>query len=74
MSDAGEHENSVFHPSSGLERIIFSSDAVIAIAVTLLAVDIKPPNVDPSLLPLALLQFAPSFASFALSFMIIGSF
>jgi uncharacterized membrane protein len=74
MSRSGEQENSEFHPGSGLERIIFFSDAVIAIAVTLLAIDIKPPDVDVSQLPAALLGLAPKLTSFALSFMIIGSF
>jgi uncharacterized membrane protein len=74
MSNSTEQENSEFHPGSGLERIIFFSDAVIAIAVTLLAIDIKPPDVDVSQLPVALMGFAPRLTSFALSFMIIGSF
>jgi uncharacterized membrane protein len=74
MSNSMEHLGAEFHPSPGLERIIFFSDAVIAIAVTLLAVDIKPPEVDPSQLAGALADFTPRFASFALSFMIIASF
>jgi uncharacterized membrane protein len=74
MSDSVEHESSEFHPSSGLERIIFFSDAVIAIAVTLLAVDIKPPEVDPSQLAAVLVGISPRFLSFALSFMVIASF
>jgi uncharacterized membrane protein len=74
MSDSVENANNEYHPSPGLERIIFFSDAVIAIAVTLLAIDIKPPNVDVGQLPMALIEYPPRFASFALSFMIIGSF
>jgi uncharacterized membrane protein len=74
MSNAMKHIDTEFHPSLGLERIIFFSDAVIAIAVTLLAVDIKPPEVDPSQLVSALANLTPRFASFALSFMIIASF
>jgi uncharacterized membrane protein len=74
MSDSVEKVKNEFHPNSGLERIIFFSDAVIAIAVTLLAIDIKPPDVDVSQLPMALMEFSPRFASFAFSFMIIGSF
>jgi len=74
MSDSVKNENNGFHPSFGLERIVFFSDAVIAIAVTLLAVDIKPPDVDVSQLFTALTEFSPRFASFAFSFLIIGSF
>jgi uncharacterized membrane protein len=73
MTDS-ERQTTAFHPSFGLERLVFFSDAVIAIAVTLLAVDIKPPDVDPSQLASALADFSPRFASFALSFMIIASF
>jgi uncharacterized membrane protein len=74
MAHSNEHADGDFHPNPGLERIIFFSDAVIAIAVTLLAVDIKPPEVDPSQLAGALAAFTPQFASFTLSFMIIASF
>lgn len=74
MSTSAENTNSGIHPGPGLERIIFFSDAVIAIAVTLLAVDIKPPEVDPSQLASALSEFTPRFGSFALSFLIIASF
>jgi uncharacterized membrane protein len=75
MAHSNEHADGDFHPNPGLERIIFFSDAVIAIAVTLLAVDIKPPVVaDPSQLAGALAALVPQFVSFTLSFLIIGSF
>jgi uncharacterized membrane protein len=74
MTDSERQLPGTFHPCFGLERIVFFSDAVIAIAMTLLAVDIKPPDVDPSQLASALADFSPKFASFALSFMIIASF
>jgi uncharacterized membrane protein len=74
MAHSNEHADSDFHPNPGLERIIFFSDAVMAIAVTLLAVDIKPPDVGPSQLAAALVELSPKFVSFALSFMIIASF
>jgi uncharacterized membrane protein len=60
----------------GLERIVFFSDAVMAIAITLLAVDIRVPEIARNLaaaeLPLQLQAMAPKFTSFILSFAIIG--
>jgi uncharacterized membrane protein len=75
MGSATTHSDSdAFHPAPGLERIEFFSDAVIAIAVTLLAIDIKPPEVELTQLPMALVGLAPRLGIFALSFLIIGSF
>jgi uncharacterized membrane protein len=52
------------------------SDAVIAIAITLLALELRVPQVSESLaaaeLPSALLELWPNFYSFLLSFWIIG--
>jgi uncharacterized membrane protein len=60
----------------GLERIIFFSDAVMAIAITLLVVEIHVPEIPKQLaaaeLPRQLLSMAPKFTSFVLSFAIIG--
>jgi uncharacterized membrane protein len=60
----------------GLERIIFSSDAVMAIAITLLAVEVQVPEIARPLaateLPRALLSMAPKLSSFVISFAIIG--
>jgi len=54
------------------------SDAVIAIAITLLALDLKVPQVPESSvaaeLPRALLELWPNLFSFVLSFWIIGSY
>ena len=59
-------------------RTISFSDAVIAIAITLLALDLKVPQVPESSaaaeLPRALLELWPNLFSFALSFWIIGSY
>jgi uncharacterized membrane protein len=55
---------------------VFFSDAVFAIAITLLALDLRVPQIPQSLaaaeLPSALLELQPKFYSFVLSFWIIG--
>ena len=59
-----------------LERIIFFSDAVFAIVVTLLVLDIRVPEIPPSLvaqqLPAALAALWPNIFSFVVSFILIG--
>jgi uncharacterized membrane protein len=59
-------------------RTISFSDAVIAVAITLLALDLKVPQVPESSaaaeLPRALLGLWPNLFSFVLSFWIIGSY
>jgi uncharacterized membrane protein len=69
------------HPNGGetdTGRTISFSDAVIAIAITLLALDLKVPQVPESSvaaeLPRALLELWPNLFSFVLSFWIIGSY
>ncbi len=64
-----------------LERLVFFSDAVFAIAITLLALELHVPNIGTGYEPGAsatLMQavFAnfPSFLAFTLSFYIIGAF
>ena len=60
----------------GLERIVFFSDAVMAIAITLLAIDLKVPEIATSAaaaeLPRALSDLGPRFMSFLISFFVIG--
>ncbi len=57
----------------GLERIVFFSGAVMAIAITLLAVEIQVPEISPDLasaeLPHQLVALAPRFVGLAISFL-----
>src|SRR5512135_1831080 len=60
----------------GLERLVFFSDAVMAIAITLLAIDIRVPSIDPRVAPqqlsAQLAGIAPHFMTFFISFIVIG--
>ena len=60
----------------GLERIVFFSDAVMAIALTLLVIDLKLPDIPAQLaaaeLPRQLSQLSPRIISFVISFAVIG--
>jgi uncharacterized membrane protein len=62
--------------SLGLERIVFFSDAVMAIAITLLAIDLKLPEIDPTRalteVPRQLTSIGPTFMTFFISFVVIG--
>ena len=60
----------------GLERIVFFSDAVMAIAITLLAIDLKLPEVSGTLtssdLANLLDHLGPRLMSFVISFTVVG--
>lgn len=59
----------------GLERIIFFSDAVFAIAITLLALEIRlPAGTEGAGLLGGLLAIWPKYLSFVISFLVIGMF
>lgn len=64
------------HPDLGLERLVFFSDAVMAIAITLLTVDLKLPELGEAAtspqLQQALAALAPRFLSFLISFLVIS--
>jgi uncharacterized membrane protein len=82
MNDPNNHW---LERGSELERTVFFSDAVFAIAITLLALDIQVPQLDiqvphipagseATLLPGALLELWPKFLSFLLSFWVVGPY
>jgi uncharacterized membrane protein len=62
----------------GLDRIIFFSDAVFAIVMTLLILDISVPDIPQDAataeLPARVLDLWPQFFSYALSFLVIGTY
>ncbi len=61
-----------------LDRIIFFSDAVFAIAITLMALDLRVPEMPLSQaatdLPQQVAAMTPKFISYILTFLIIGSY
>src|SRR5512138_1340720 len=69
-------QKTVPEDSPGLERIVFFSDAVMAIAITLLAIDLKLPEIDPTRalteVPRQLASIGPTFMTFFISFVVIG--
>ena len=61
----------------GMERLVFFSDAVFAIAITLLALDIRLPDIaglGSTELLKELLSIWPKYLSFMVSFLVIGNF
>jgi uncharacterized membrane protein len=61
-------------PNGGIERITSFSDAVMAITITLLIIEMIIPSVNPELLISELSNLIPKFFSHVISFFIIGSY
>ena len=59
-------------PSSTTERLEAFSDGVLAIAITLLVLDLKVPHTEQGALTHALWRQWPSYAAFFISFIVIG--
>jgi uncharacterized membrane protein len=66
------------HTGLQLERLLFFTDAVFAIALTLLAIELKVPDLEGSAaaqeLPRVIAQMWPQFISFAVSFLVVALF
>lgn len=54
------------------ERLVMFSDAVFAIAITILAIELHPPHAEPAALAAALWATWPKILSFGVSFAVIG--
>jgi uncharacterized membrane protein len=62
-------------PEAGreLDRIVFFSDAVFAIAITILVLDIRlPDGVSPAELPARVLALGPKYLSYVISFLVLA--
>ncbi len=78
MAEQREQDSEVLHDELGFERIVFFSDAVMAIAITLMALEIRVPELEPDLAAAqindALRGLFPHIFVYILSFVVIGAY
>ena len=72
-TSARDRYAALFSESRPSERLQFFSDAVFAIAMTLLVLDIHLPDIDRTQLADALRDLQPEFFAYALSFVVIAA-
>ncbi len=78
MPGVKRSKDSLFKDKTGLDRLLFFSDAVMAIAITLLVIDLRLPEMARSAaasgLGPALLELWPNYLGYLLSFFVIGNY
>lgn len=72
MTDIRSRYRALFGSGDSTERIEFFSDAVFAIAMTLLVLDIRVPETESGTVVEGLVDLAPEYLAYALSFVIIA--
>ncbi len=76
MAEANEHAPKQEGDELGFERLVFFSDAVLAIAITLMALEIRLPELEPEVaaeqIGMALQALLPHIGVYVLSFIVIG--
>ena len=70
------HSTGASGAGNEMDRIVFFSDAVFAIAITILVLDVRVPDIPPDLvsreLPSRILELGPKFLSYVISFLVLA--